>query len=42
MQLVFVIDARIMQIEIKNKADPWETYSALGSLKTCGLDRVSL
>ena len=41
MQLVFVIDARIMQIEIKNGEDPWETYNALGSLKTRGLDWFS-
>ena len=41
MQLFHSMDARIVIFDFKNMADSWTTYSALGGLKTRGLDWVS-
>ena len=42
MQLFHSMDARIVIFDFKNMADSLTTYSALGGLKTRGLDWVSL
>ena len=42
MQLVFIIDARMMSFDFKNRAGLRATYSAFGRLKMLALDPGSL
>ena len=42
MPLVYSNEARIIQIDFKNRCELRETYSAYGGLRVRDLDRVSL
>ena len=42
MQLVFIIDARMVSFDFKNRGDYRDTYSAFGCLEKLALDWFSL